>query len=178
MSCHKNKKEQKEYAKKATEQWNDIYSCCISCWTYDTSIEDNYSSENYLMWKNYTEKDGVRITSTCSDLIYSINNKYNQEIILSNVTYLNAISHKLLPQEMIFTKRDFYRDEREIRLCVLNSSNHILLDINQRQLIKQITLSPFMPPNLRGILKNYLENTYLWLQGNILNSKICTNQNR
>lgn len=88
------------------------------------------------------------------------------------------MSHKLLPQEMIFTKRDFYRDEREIRLCVLNSSNYILLDINPQQLIKQITLSPFMPSILRQILKNYLEDTYQWLQGGIFNSKICTNQNR
>lgn len=174
----RNKKEQNEYVKKATKQWNNIHSCCISCWTYDTSIEGNYSSENYLMWKNYTEKDGIRITSTCSDLIYSINNKHNQEIILSDVTYLNTMSHKFLPQEMIFTKRDFYRDEREIRLCVLNSSNYILLDINPQQLIKQITLSPFMPSILRQILKNYLEDTYQWLQGGIFNSKICTNQNR
>ena len=35
----RNKKEQNEYVKKATKQWNDIHSCCISCWTYDTSIE-------------------------------------------------------------------------------------------------------------------------------------------
>lgn len=173
----RNKKEQNEYAKKAITQWNDIHSCCISCWTYDTSIEADYSSENYFMWKNYTGKNGIRITSTCSDLIQSINNKHEQEIILSDVTYLKEMSREFLPQEMIFTKRDFYRDEREMRLCVLNNSNHILLDINSQQLIKQITLSPFMPPILRQILKNYLENTYQWLQGKISNSKICTNQN-
>lgn len=173
----KNKKEQHKVEKETSEKWTAIYTSCISCWTYDTTPESSYSSENYLMWKNYTGENGIRITSSPSRLANSIQNIENKDIILSNIKYYNKDTHSLLPQDLIFGKRDFYRDERELRLCVLNSTDHLLLDINPETMIEAITFSPFMPLELRKILKEHIENNYKWLNGKVKYSQICTREN-
>lgn len=173
----RNKKEQRKIEEETLQKWTAIYASCISCWTYDTTLGSVHSSENYLMWKNYTGKDGIRITSSPNHLANSIQYVGNKDIILSNIKYYNKDSHPLLPQDLIFSKRDFYRDERELRLCVLNSADHFLLDINPETMIEAITFSPFMPSELRKILKEHIENNYKWLNGKVKYSQICTREN-
>lgn len=173
----RNKKEQRKIAEETLQKWNAIYASCISCWTYDTTFGSVHTSENYLMWKNYTGKDGVRITSSSNRLANSIQNIGNKDIILSNIKYYNKDTHSLYPQDLIFSKRDFYRDERELRLCALNSKDQLLLDINPEMMIETITFSPFMPSETRKTLKEHIENNYKWLSGKVKYSQICTREN-
>lgn len=173
----RNKKEQQNISTEILEKRTAIYTSCISCWTYDTTSGSNYSSENYLMWKNYTGKDGVRITSSPSRLANSIQYIGNKDIILSNIKYFDKDFHSLRPQDLIFSKRDFYRDERELRLCTLNTKDYIMLDINPETMIEKITLSPFIPSEQRKIFKEHIENNYKWLDGKVKHSQICTREN-
>lgn len=171
------KLKQEEYNKKNKLKREFICSCGISCWTYDTDIEEDYSSENYLMWKNYTGESGVRIKTTCSNLISSLEHPPNLEIILGDVQYSTKDIASYQAKEAIFTKREFYRDEREMRLCMLSDTEYTLLHARPEILIKEITISPFMPFEERQMLKGHLEQTYQWLKGKIKYSKICTTNN-
>lgn len=169
----KNKKKQKALYEISHSKWVSAYTCCISCWT----CPNDNNSENYLMWKNYTSKYGIRIRTTCKDLINCINNTFNKDIILDKVEYSESEIRSFLTKDMIFAKRAFYKDEREIRLCVLDNSSYFLLEINPKTLIKGVTFSPFMPREIRTVLRNYLENNYEWLKGKINSSQICTQNN-
>ena len=173
----RNKQEQKKMYKASHSKWVSAYSCCISCWTRPITDNKGYDSENYLMWKNYTSKYGVRIKTTCKDLVNCIYSTFNKDIILDKIEYSESEIRSFLAKDMIFSKRAFYKDEREIRLCVLDNSSYFLLKIDPETLIKGVTFSPFMPRDIRMVLQNHLENNYEWLRGKINSSLICTQNN-
>lgn len=173
----KNKQKQKEQNEECHSKWKSAYSCCISCWTKGIGDNTSLYSENYLMWKNYTSKYGIRIATTCKDLVNSISSNSNEDILLDNVMYSENERNSFLVKDMIFTKRAFYKDEREVRLCVLDNNSFYLLKINPEILIKEITFSPFMPTEIKKIFQTHLEKNYEWLKGKIHCSQICTKNN-
>ena len=91
----RNKKLQERNRIATALQRKIAFSCCISCWTYDISYETGKTSENYLMWEHYskappeqegTENIGIRITTTCLDLINSIQNQ-DKEFVMGEMSY-------------------------------------------------------------------------------------------
>ena len=142
----RNKKENKECAEYASSKLKNAYNICVSCWTYDVySSERNAVNENYLMWKSYGfDNISCRIETTIDDLIHSVINKTGVDIIISNVEYVNLHPAAGNIQKYVFEKSPYYQDEKEVRLCVLKCDHHTLLDINPFQMIKEVTLSPFI----------------------------------
>lgn len=134
-----------KFASRIEQQRKFAYNTCISCWTYDAYPSHNeILEENYLMWKSYvSNKVGCRIETTIKDLISSIDVK-GMDILISNVKYVKEHINDGNVQHYIFEKPVYYQDEKEVRLCVLKCDHHTLLDINPFQMIKEVTLSPFI----------------------------------
>lgn len=163
MDCiHKNKKEKEELAKKRFNFNYEVYNSCISCWTYD---EHNYgdakANENYLMWKTYAYQNvGCRIETTLKELIENIQVPDDYDILISNVEYSTNEWIKGNPQKDIFTKSIYYRDEQEVRLCVLCQEEKILIDINPFSVIKKVIISPFIDKEFASIIIDGFKNKY------------------
>lgn len=149
----RNKKQQKIQNEMYTAIRKAIYSVCVSCWTYDTNLADekraNDVEENYLMWKSYGDSGiSCRIETTIRDLINSIPNDIDIEILMSNVEYQrNERVYNGVAQQCIFEKPVYYRYENELRVCVLRNDSHVLIPIDPSKMIKRITLSPFIGSN-------------------------------
>lgn len=181
----RNKKLQERNRIATALQRKIAFSCCISCWTYDISYETGKTSENYLMWEHYskappeqegTENIGIRITTTCLDLINSIQNQ-DKEFVMGEISYEKEDNREHFVEKELFFKRDFYQDEREVRICVFDFSDHFRVSINPEKLIKEITLSPFVPKAIRNEIRDELYTKYPWLQDKILDSQIFTTNN-
>lgn len=138
--------EEKELSKKTYSKWRNAYSTCISCWTYDTHASKNpIEDENYLMWKAYGFNNiCCRIETTIRELIHSISNKTESDIVMSEVNYVKPQYATGNIQKYIFEKNLYYQYENEVRICVLTQEPYILLSINPLQIIKGITVSPFI----------------------------------
>lgn len=144
------------------EKWVSAYNLCISCWTYDVQQTDNsdYIAENYLMWKSYGENSVCcRIETTISELIQSIED-INIDILISDVSYVKEHLSDNIAQHYIFEKSIYYRDEKEIRLCVLKTADAVCLKIDPFRMIKHIILSPFIGNNLSDLIIGHLKTAY------------------
>lgn len=156
----------KKHDKELSDKESDARSTCISCWTYDQHPK---SQESIMQWKCYGYTV-CRIQTTLRKLITSI--QENQEtILLSEIKYKDKEMHETYPQDIIFTKHIAYQEEQEVRLCVLNTKNQVLLPINVKSLIHRIMLSPYFSERSTQIIKRYLES-YDFLRGKIEESMI------
>ncbi len=156
------RKKTKTDAKLVYDKWSAAYSVCISCWTYDSlSSTENSVDENYLMWKAYGHNNiCCRIGTTINDLINSIDNENEFEILASNVAYVSEHLSDGFAQHYIFEKPIYYRDEKEFRLCVLAQKEYVQLKINPFLMIKRITLSPFITKRYSDFLKESIKHKY------------------
>ena len=159
---NKERKENNMFMDLKEKQREFAYNICISCWTYDAySKHSKMLDENYLMWKTYTSNGvGCRIETTIHNLISSINNVENIDILISKVSYVTEHINDGNVQHYIFEKPVYYRDEKEVRLCILKKDPYINLTINPFQMIKKIILSPFINKRHSDLLIEGLKNKY------------------
>ncbi len=159
----RNKKDNKARLDYMQRKRDAAYNVCVSCWTYD-SLDSNSKDdvdENYLMWKSYGGNYvSCRIQTTIKELIHTIEAIEDVDILISNVEYCRERGANGTSQQYIFEKPIYYRDEKEVRLCVLTNKDDIKLKINPFQMIKQITLSPFIDKELCQFLKKTLKQEY------------------
>lgn len=169
------KRDIKEAARAVYNRWAAAYSVCISCWTYDALSNENGKviDENYLMWKSYGSS-GVccRIETTIADLLDSVTDQNNYEILASDVKYVHEHLSDGFVQHYIFEKPIYYRDEKEFRLCVLAYDDFVRLKIDPFKMIKSITLSPYITSDYSDFIKESIKRRFPNLNVQISKSKI------
>lgn len=140
----------------------NIYKTCVSCWTYDKHIcnDGETVNEDYLMWKSYANQGiGCRIETSILELTKSVKNlDRDYDLLLGNVMYASESYDSLL--NCLFKKNIYYQGEQELRLCALSIEDHVELAINPFQLIKKITMSPFINKDYANFLKEQLLISY------------------
>lgn len=155
----KNKKERKFYSEISESKYKkemSAYNICVSCWTCDDDL-----TENYLMWKAYGNKSiCCCLETTVNDLVESIEDNGGVDVLLSDVNYREEHPNSGSVQDYVFEKRLYYKDEREFRLCVLSQEEKFLLKINPNKLIKGVTLSPFIGKNVSNVLIDEFKDGY------------------
>lgn len=158
------------------QKWNEYKEesgILTSCWTIR-------QDENYLMWKAYSSKMGVRIKTTINDFVSSIKTD-DYDILCSEIAY-SGHKYGADLEEQIFSKDSFYSNEEEIRFYFYptnkdkSKGNSTISRINipfcPKDLIQEIILSPFIDCNATDAIKELLEEKYTYLQGKIKKSKI------
>ena len=170
--------EQEEQVKKCQEEIalrRIFYRVCVSCWTFDEHEHPDQSMvhEDYLMWKAYASQAiGCRIETTVQDLIGSIKNTDRDfDLWLSKIHYAKESYGSFY--DCLFQKTLYYKNEQELRLCALTLDvDHVELPINPMQLIKKITISPFIDKSYAGFLIRSLESEFPELAGKVETSHI------
>lgn len=150
------------------------YYYFANCWTKQTE-------ENFLLWKQYESSNMcIAIRSTIQKLCDSFaSSKYN--IFVGNVRYFEdpdiKKSELLKHSTLLFRKRGYYADEKEVRAVFfdslfgdisLNSNRHIVdapkyfgigVEINLKTLLEKIVVSPGSKPSfiddLNDITRKY-----------------------
>lgn len=158
---HRKKKTEEEFQKRLAMH-NQAYSTCISCWT-------KRSDENVMFWNCYGN-DTCRIETTIKDLIFSLP-PTDYEIVVAPVKYTENEWTELI-QEKIFNKHMAYKDEQEIRLCVLTDMHHVMLDVDTKMLIKGIIINPFFIKSFQKYIKESIEQKYGFLKGKVTYSHL------
>ena len=131
-------------------------SVCVSCWTLDRRNE-NSTDESFLMWKAYSKDDiTCRIGTTIGELMESIK-KTSSDIVISDVDYKGEIEMTEY-EDLIFRKSIYYTDEQEVRMAVLSSNRGgVDIEVNNQILLKEIRISPFIPPVLGYFILSQLK---------------------
>ncbi len=131
-------------------------SVCVSCWTFDRRDNGNID-ESFLMWKAYSGDDVIcRIGTTIGQLIKSIK-KTSSDIIISDVDYDGKMKMNEY-EDLVFRKSIYYEDEQEVRMVVLSSSKQgVDLSIDNKMLLNEIKISPFIPPVLGYFIIGHLK---------------------
>lgn len=142
--------------KEQTDIFNASKTLFTSCWSLDTS-------DRFLMWKAYTSKFGVRISSTIRKVARAIDSdKY--QMICGKIEYNG---HQFGSDNVIFCKDRQFKDEKEFRFYYSpkNTENSqkkdsLRLPVSPEIMIDSVILSPFISPSYARHLRNYLHDTY------------------
>ena len=133
----------------------------INCWHISPS-------ENFAMWKIYSEKFGVSIESNFELLRASFSDERwgyyetKHKIFAGKVTYYDDESDPI-PQGNIFWRYMFKRNEfayeKELRCMILNSEkpNVVRPKIVLKKLIVAVHVSPFAPSWFEEVVRNICE---------------------
>lgn len=139
----------------------ECYQACISCWT-------KRDDDNILLWRSFGENT-CRISTTIGDLINSIK-PIDHPIFIAPITYGDERTYD--SYDKIFKKHIGYKDENEIRLCIINNCHHILLDIDPEILVNEIMLNPFENKKYLRFLETSISNRYSFLKDKIVQSDL------
>lgn len=150
------------------QYWADIrneYSRWVNmptfCWTLTTE-------ENYLMWKGYTENNGVCIVSTIRQFIASIQDSNNFQrakctVYCGQMLY-NSFSTMDTENLPLWKAREF-ASENELRFYFEIDDDsfdgtHIFIPIDYSVLISKLIISPFVCSKTAKALSEMLYNRY------------------
>lgn len=159
---YRNRKKAEKEADKVYRLNELAYSTCISCWT--KNIE-----ESIMFWHCYGQTTCMMLTNM-QDLIESIVfTPYT--LIIAPIQYIERERTEQI-HEKIFTKYVSYKDEQEVRLCILSNNHNVKLDVDCAKLIHKLTINPFFNKSYQQFLKETLENKYKYLEGKILYSHL------
>lgn len=193
----KNKEIKEQQRKKIQKKAEDIDRSkhfLTSCWQQG-------SEEDYLMWKSYTSRVGVRIETSIMDFLSSIDFVSEGVIpIVASIRY-NGLQMQESIENNVFSKENAFRSEREIRFYFLpfdpesfkdipsdvNSIAHLIIEksvngetpekksqyfkLDNLDFIHNITLSPFINTKAQKQLKTLLEQ-YPWEQKRVFTRKV------
>ena len=152
----------KRHNEKKNLAYNDT---AISCWTYDS--HGNYD-ESYILW-NWFGKEKCRIESNIKNIIDNLTD-CSYDIIICKVEYAKEKFDTTI-QDQIFRKHYKYKDEQEIRVCILNCNHDIVIPIrNMDVFLHKVRLSPFTTEKNNEFLD--ILKKFDWLKGKIEKTKI------
>ena len=125
---------------------------CASCWTLDRRVTGALG-ESLLMWKAYSNSElSCRIGTTIGKFIDSIKH-LPCDIVISDVDYTQTCSMNEY-ERRYFRKKPFYDQEQEVRMLFLaNRKNGITINVNAKDSIDEITISPFITPRIASMIK-------------------------
>ncbi len=163
--------EQWEKYKKLVEEYEECGNLPTACWSYDIL-------EKEWKWKQYASKDGVCIFSSIRKLMNSLSSsKY--EIQCGKINYAKYRPYKEL-EKQLFTKDRMYRDDCELRLYfTLNNpttdidtfnpseEKRIEIDVNPREMIDYVIMSPFTDITTMKERRSYLENKGITIKSHL-----------
>ena len=153
----RNKKKAEADANKVFRLHELAYSTCISCWTKNVE-------ESILFWHCYGQTTCMMLTNL-QDLLESIVfTPYT--IVIAPIQYIERERTELV-HEKIFTKHVSYKDEQEIRMCILSCDHHVMLKVDCAKLIHTLTVNPFFSKSYQQFLKETIEYKYTYLRGKI-----------
>lgn len=134
---------------------DNLLCMCAKCWTLDKR-SDGTTGESMLMWRTYSNNEIVcRIETTLHELVNSFV-KLSSSIIIADVNYGRQDNLNVFEQ-LLFNKAIYYDQEQEVRMLYLvNNSNGIYIDTDILSMIKQITISPFIPQHTASFIISQL----------------------
>ncbi len=145
------------YQEYVTEQKIAAKHFFVSCWTEN-------SPESYLMWKSYASGGiGIRIETTIGQLLESLKNN-PCKIFCARVDY-KPEGYKDTWFKRVFIKKEEYRQEHEIRICVSpkdprqKSCDRLTLKLS-KPFITSAILSPFFSILEQKFLLEHLNKIY------------------
>ena len=143
--------------KKIDKEMDGVLSMCAKCWTLDKR-SDGTIGESMLMWRTYASNEIVcRIGTTIKDVVDSIIN-IESDIIFADVNYGRSNNLNIF-ESVLFNKSIYYDHEQEIRMLYLTENkNGTYININPLTMLKEITLSPFIPPQTASFVISQLRN--------------------
>ena len=146
--------------KKIDKEMDGVLSMCAKCWTLDKR-SDGTIGESMLMWRTYASNEIVcRIGTTIKDVVDSIIN-IESDIIFADVNYGRSNNLNIF-ESVLFNKSIYYDHEQEIRMLYLTENkNGTYININPLTMLKEITLSPFIPPQTASFVISQLRNICL-----------------
>lgn len=135
-------------------------SSYINCWNL-------FNHESLALWHSFVGRDkgGVILVSTVSDVENCFDEKETEFINPLRVQYVDlderydGINNELL----VSRKKIYYTHEQEIRfnyykgIPVDPDKTGILVNVDTKRLIKNIILSPYMPPWMEATVKDILK---------------------
>ncbi|MBP1615871.1 MAG: hypothetical protein H6Q14_385 [Bacteroidetes bacterium] len=146
------------------------YKAYVNCWNQS---ED----ESYALWNIYLKtRVGVAVQTTLQKLIDSIHKPENP-IFISPVQYSLKDKRAGCAYEAIFTKRNYYDFEQELRMAIIaeSSCNRQKVDITSDILIESILISPLLlkweQEELYSLLKQFYEKNDIVRYSSIADSK-------
>ena len=150
-------------------QYNNAFelskSFPVSCWTLD-------ENESFIMWRAYTPDSlGVRLVTTIESFIDAIQINASQKVYCSNIHY-GEERYPAKPINILFYKDMGYFMESEVRFYVVDEAPNnadeadCLFQVNAKQLLHSVTLSPFIRPNTQNELYKLITSSYDWLDLN------------
>ncbi len=141
------------------KEMDKLLSLCAKCWTLDKRT-DGSIGETLLMWKTYASNDIVcRIKTTIRDLADSIKSS-PCDIVIADMNY-GKNDRLSVPEQLLFNKSIHYDQEQEIRmLCMVSKKSGIKIDVQPENLIKEIVISPFIPPQTVSFVISQLKKMY------------------
>lgn len=165
-----------EEVKIISKKWKDYKNTSewfASCWTLR-------HDENYLMWKAYPSKFGVRICTTIDRFVDSITP--NDFLVLCGRMIYDGYYPEKELDSLIFSKGKYYSNEEELRFYFVPKSVQVdkdyielpirLKEDNAQDIIKEIILSPCINRKAAEEIKVMLKNIPELKNCNISISKI------
>ena len=131
------------------------------CWTLTTE-------ENYLMWKGYTEENGVCVVSTIRRFITSIQDSrdFQREKCTVHCRQMLYNGFSTMDMENLpFWKGREFVSENELRFYFeiaddTGTDNHIFIPIDRSVLVNRLIISPFVRPKTSIALVEMLQGRY------------------
>lgn len=131
------------------------------CWTLTTQ-------ENYLMWKGYTEENGVCIISTIRKFITSIQEREDFQRAKCTIHCGQMLYNGFSTMDMAnlpFWKGREFASENELRFYFeiaddTGEGKHIYIPFDHSILINKLIISPFVLPRTAMALTEMLHNKY------------------
>lgn len=142
---------------KRDKDMDQILSLCAKSWTMDVR-NDGSVGENMLMWRTYAANEIVcRIGTTVGDVVENIT-QLNGDVVFADINY-GRHDHLNTYEQVLFNKSIYYDQEQEIRMLYLvENINGAYISVNPFAIIKEITISPFVPPQTASFVISQLRN--------------------
>lgn len=142
------------------KQYKHLCYNYVSCWTAETT-------ENILMWKGYGSVFGACIRSNLNNFVASFDStdfgKFDVYCAPINYRFQRFAD---APEDCIFRKDPYYKDEKEIRFIFMpkdetikDSNKKIQLSINPRIMVEEIILSPYISKDAALFLADVISST-------------------
>lgn len=149
----------KENNKNFIHEQKFVKQVYINCWHMN-------KSENFAMWKVYSDNFGLCIQSTYGDLNKGFNDdkwgvvREDKRIFAGKVKYINT-REETIPQDRssrpFMYKIEEFAYENELRFVIYDpdeKSNFKKIKVNPEKLINRIYISPFAPDWFEDLIKD------------------------